>query len=1031
MSDPAPPPPPPRAPLSDAEIANGLKSLRQNFKVAAIAHWAVLFGHHVGFEFDTEAFELDLLGVKPDTQVPELLGKILNTLANDRNTKLNALRRSYNRRVSNRTDNPFYSWHRVPASVVEAERDEERAREQAEYEAELAQRFPGGAPSDEDGHGPSDGPRAIWDDEERKLREAERALYRSSGKSEAKSETPSSVAAAAAVAAAPAAAPVKNEDEAMLDPALMDPALVDPSLVDPSPAVLDDVKPATAAGAVKRDDVVREAGSADVNMSSRSAEAGVPVTEEALDDGFNAELADVIAEDAAQGTVVDGVAEVKGDGDGDGDDEWYEEQRAVEWDDLSLETKLDAIYNVCEWHMVDPERQFRKYLQWDGEAAWRLDPYCADQDGNKYFHTADSRLWTQRPPPAASAAQPSGQVAVRRPRSLLGLRAGPRDKSKKGTVTGVMRFKLRKDPTTGTFVQVDENDEGGPVASGSGVKLDDGEDAAAPPTSDAPKGAAEGDDDEAVTPVVKAAQLPDVDDVEMPAWEQLYWEERLRCETTPGFVEWEALCVNLDEWLGLAADLADSADPALVKLRNYISDEVVPSIEEENQRRETAKAEELAAMARKRSSRIVAKESLADEETRAERASRAARHQVRSYTDDGLGSFAGAESDSGTPGAGAVKGESREERLRKREEEKRAREEAEERKLLEEAREQEREAARAANGGVLPYELMTDEEKAAWDKQQEKERKKNDGDAKKRAREDAKKARARERRAELKAERDAEAAIEAEAVELAEQQAAAQAQQAAAAQAQALAAAAAAAAAAGDDPWWLDCEICQAAGWNYDDGQEMICCDQCEEWQHLPCHRHADALLGKPPQPYTDEDFQWICARCRGVQQRRPRPPLPPPGTIPVLTYPPQPYEPPVAPGKRRASSAHAQQSAKKPKPVKQQANGGSIPYGHGGHPLYHPSAYSHPHAVATYTAAQSASPVHAPAPTPAPAAAAPAPTPAPAAAPAQQPAQQNSAAMSYEELKAAIEANPALMGQLPAEYQAHFSQLLGIPLPQ
>lgn len=33
---------------------------------------------------------------------------------------------------------------------------------------------------------------------------------------------------------------------------------------------------------------------------------------------------------------------------------------------------------------------------------------------------------------------------------------------------------------------------------------------------------------------------------------------------------------------------------------------------------------------------------------------------------------------------------------------------------------------------------MNDEEKAAWEKQQEKERKRNDGDAKKRAREDAK-----------------------------------------------------------------------------------------------------------------------------------------------------------------------------------------------------------------------------------------------------------------------------------------------------
>lgn len=564
--------------------------------------------------------------------------------------------------------------------------------------------------------------------------------------------------------------------------------MIDPSLVDPALAALDggaakaestDAKPAAGEG----EGVVHEEGAADVNMSGATAEAAVPVTERALDDGFNAELADAVAQDAAQaqqeGAPAEGDVEREGKGEaegGEGDDEWYEEQRAVDWDDLSLETKLDAIYNVCEWHMVDPERQFRKYLQWDGEAAWRLDPCCVDADGNKYYHTADDRLWIQRPPPGPSGTQPAGQVNVRRPRSLLGLRAGPRDKSKKGTVTGVMRFKLRKDPTTGTFVQVDENDEAAaaqPVASGSGSGSgvgagaaagaggDESVAAAAHPTSDAVKG----EEEEEGTPAHKSAALPDVDEeVEMPAWEQLYWEERLRCETTPGFVEWEALCVNLDEWEGLAHDLADSTDPELIKLHDHIADEVIPAIVQENkvrlrsspffprrfaecpltrrartlptsQRREAVRAEELAAMARKRSSRIVAKESLADEESRAERASRAARHQVRSYTDDGHSAAPAAESDSGTPG---VKGESREERLRKREEEKRAREEAEERRLLEEAREQEREQARAANGGVLPYELMNDEEKAAWEKQQEKERKRNDGDAKKRAREDAK-----------------------------------------------------------------------------------------------------------------------------------------------------------------------------------------------------------------------------------------------------------------------------------------------------
>lgn len=35
----------------------------------------------------SQDFELDLLGVKPGAQVPALLGKILNTLANDRNCK--------------------------------------------------------------------------------------------------------------------------------------------------------------------------------------------------------------------------------------------------------------------------------------------------------------------------------------------------------------------------------------------------------------------------------------------------------------------------------------------------------------------------------------------------------------------------------------------------------------------------------------------------------------------------------------------------------------------------------------------------------------------------------------------------------------------------------------------------------------------------------------------------------------------------------------------------------------------------------
>lgn len=209
--------------------------------------------------------------------------------------------------------------------------------------------------------------------------------------------------------------------------------------------------------------------------------------------------------------------------------------------------------------MVDPERQFRKYLQWDGESAWvsplflsslppfsstfcfrvrstahaykpavrppttpqkiqRLDPLGLDKDGNKYYHLADDRLWIQRRAPSASspsgADSPAldegqyGQQAIKKPKTLLGLRAGPRDKSKKGTVTGTIRVKLKKDKVTGKYLQV---------------------------TEDEPENEGGEDEEEKVHPE------REVEEVEMPVWEREYWEERQRAENTPGFVEWEAV----------------------------------------------------------------------------------------------------------------------------------------------------------------------------------------------------------------------------------------------------------------------------------------------------------------------------------------------------------------------------------------------------------------------------------------------------------------------------------------------------------
>lgn len=197
-----------------------------------------------------------------------------------------------------------------------------------------------------------------------------------------------------------------------------------------------------------------------------------------------------------------------------------------------------------------------------------------------------------------------------------------------------------------------------------------------------------------------------------------------------------------------------------------------------------------------------------------------------------------------------------------------------------------------------------------------------------------------------------------------------------------------------EPPWYTDCEVCGRQGWNIvsssssphllrqteklmsvtvlqDDGVETICCEQCEEWQHLPCHIQRDALEGRHPVNYSDDAYQFYCVRCQAQPGRRPRPVPPahelPPPPPPILVPPPAPVAPPpqAIGGKRKAQTGKAQPAPKKAKAQKvsryekvhsriqtdcnssmtsqQQpmpANG--VPYGHGHHPLYHPSAYSH-----------------------------------------------------------------------------------------
>jgi len=170
---------------------------------------------------------------------------------------LNALRRSYNRRVTLRQDNPFYQWIRVPSHIVEQEIESER----------LAKLKEAGSSDDEIDEERKKG---IFVEEEERLRLAEGKKYR-------------------------------------------------------------------------RKLLVKE-------ENSTEAAPQPPLTREGEDDAFNGELADVIAGDKEEEKetvkLENELEEVKKEENGngvkaeEGEEEWWEEQRAVEWKDLSLETKV-------------------------------------------------------------------------------------------------------------------------------------------------------------------------------------------------------------------------------------------------------------------------------------------------------------------------------------------------------------------------------------------------------------------------------------------------------------------------------------------------------------------------------------------------------------------------------------------------------------------------------------------------------------------------------------------------------------------
>ncbi|SCV68908.1 BQ2448_1029 [Microbotryum intermedium] len=1058
---------PPAPPAPAAVVA-----LRKDVRMAAISQFINLFKKHVNLQFEIEDLEYDLAGERPNSVVPSLLGKLCNTLANDRYTNstnwLPALRRAYSRRVTNREDNPFYRYEQDPVDPASAPDDQATS---------------------------ASPPAAV---EGTCLTQT---MQVDSTQKDGSTTAPSPVTAAAVSAKADAKA-----DEAAKGSAGTEPAsdALNRTASAPQPIVVDTTEASNT-------DLATAAPVA--STSALPAAADPPTASEPDDDltplGATERRVEVGWDEVDVDTKIQAIYNVC---------EWhmYEPERfrrslkvSIDDDDTSWriepigkDAKGNKYYLLDPWriwiHRAAPKKRKQKGVilveesdddddvhAFRGKGKGKGKGKAKDAIGNgssaSFMGASNGRKHSRSISAGELAFDETPSKRTRRNRTEEVWEEIPKELLQEWGVDG--KELIKGDPT---------KREGSDVSSEL-TSLNDDEDATCKPVKTGSKPNREG----AVGVGTETKTKVQVGETK---WEDDFWVERDRIDALEGFIEWEAVsadphkshrnpprlvsnrdgsdsvqtCLTLDDWTAFADKFAKSHNTHEAALHEHINSVLLPQARSALNAIEKARQQEYFAMVRKRSTRIASKESEEEERQRlaaikeAEdaKASRASRHKA-SVTQDPDAVLA-APAQPGQPPQ-----ETREERLKKREEEKQAKELALEQVQIEAVAQAQRAAeAETTNGTTAATAVETPQapevkEDVATAERIEKERL---------ARVEAERIAAAEAEAAEQAAKEAasKAAKQAEAAKRKKEKKAAKEKQHAAAAAEQAAAAAllfsaaqpvysvVAAAAApplieAQDPWYFDCEICKVSGWNYDDGHTVMCCEQCEEWQHVACHVQRDLLMNRPAQQYEDERFAFYCSKCRNDPRRKPRK-VPAKSTLAKAAAPvpgvasasPQ-QTPPLVPTPKAtaakaatpkaAATKQQQQQHKPPATPAARPNAKSPPQpkanGHTPSPAsaprpQPPKAASQPPKAASRPPKSASQPPKAAAASTSPA------TAASAAVEASQPAAQPAASLpaagqpslSYPALKALIESNPVLINQLPPQYQSHFSQLLGIPVP-
>ncbi|WFD43263.1 DNA-directed RNA polymerase [Malassezia psittaci] len=240
-----------------------------------------------------------------------------------------------------------------------------------------------------------------------------------------------------------------------------------------------------------------------------------------------------------------------------------------EWWSLELDAQIDLIHALCEWQLERPDRLRRLVSSDEDAVTWRVDPAGWDRQGNTYWLFDDNRLWIQRPPLRSQK------------------RKAPAPKKIQRKVTKVVPPPRRGGRRSSRLTQ-DTNSE---TTESQAIRSEDvfnsESDLSNPPSEDEDQNTKQ-----------------------------------------PTFLEFETVCVLLEDWQSLLRNLADSKHPDERSLYKYLAQEVYPRVEEVQLAEQRKQALEEAMQQRKRSSRIAMKESEREVREREIREARAARQQA-------------------------------------------------------------------------------------------------------------------------------------------------------------------------------------------------------------------------------------------------------------------------------------------------------------------------------------------------------------------------------------------------------------------